>query len=81
MHDFVVNIDGIAEDLQRPVQALDSHVDPGAEPSGIGQDNFHPQFPPGADILATGSVRAKRFLKATSPPGPQVAMPISLQVF
>ena len=39
--DLVVDVERRAKHLERPLQALDGHVDAGAETARIGQDDFH----------------------------------------
>ena len=39
--DLVVDVDRRPEEVERPFQALDGHVHPGAEASGIRQDDLH----------------------------------------
>ena len=39
--DLVIDVERRAEEIERPLQALDRHVDPRAEAAGIGQDDLH----------------------------------------
>ena len=39
--DLVIDVERGAEELEGALQALDGHVDPGAEASGVGQNDLH----------------------------------------
>ena len=39
--DLVIDVERGTEEVERPLQALDRHVDAGAEAAGIGQDDLH----------------------------------------
>src|SRR5262249_26864326 len=44
--DFVVDVDGRAEQGEGPLEAFDRHVDAGTKPAGVGQDDLHAESPP-----------------------------------
>ena len=46
VNNLVINIERRAEELQRSLQAFDGHVDAGAEPARIGENNLHSCVPP-----------------------------------
>ncbi len=41
MHDFMIDVDRRAFELEDAVNAFDGHVDAGAKASGIGEEDFH----------------------------------------
>ena len=53
--DLVVDVDRRAETPDRQLQALDRHVDPGAEPAGAGKDHSHRGRGRGSGISGQGS--------------------------
>src|SRR6516162_267007 len=70
VNDFVINVDGSAEDVQGAVQAINGHVDARAETARIGQDNLHGNLLPGcpypSEVFAG---RQASLPKAATPPG------------
>ena len=41
MHDFMIDVEGRTEEVERPLEALDRHIDARAEASRIGQHDLH----------------------------------------
>ncbi len=41
VHDLMIDVDRCAEELEGALQALDGHVDTGAEASRVGENDFH----------------------------------------
>ena len=57
VHDLVIDVQRRPEELEGPLQALDRHVDPGAEAAGIRQDDLPSRGPWSLVAPSTGEAR------------------------